>query len=387
MKPEDIEKLLGGYATGTLTPDEQKSLFEAALGHQELFNSLADEEALRELLADPAFRARLKLMLAPQPNFWARLTGALLRPVPMAAAAALASGAVAVVIFMQPRAEMEKTQELAFVKQPATIQDRLEAAAPPPPPAAADVKMARKNVTGSPATSEPSSKPDDKRELSVAAPAPAAAAASNVLQETILAEREQASPLRAAKASADAPAGPPAEEKRVRAMTTSVEVRDEAFRQAASKVAAPLRYRLERRGQNESYAAVGDSSTLRAGDSVRLIVEPATSGWLHVMVRQGAGTRTLFHGEVESGSSYTVPQAGALPSEAGERTLMLAFSRGPMGAGQVALGFVSQRADEGAGARQKEQDKDKSAAAAPPAVQSAVGADVPVTIEIPLRFQ
>ena len=39
MNREDIQKLLGGYATGTLTPEEQQALFSAALEDQELFDA------------------------------------------------------------------------------------------------------------------------------------------------------------------------------------------------------------------------------------------------------------------------------------------------------------------------------------------------------------
>ena len=58
MSPEDIKKLLGGYATGTLTAEEQQALFAAALEDQELFDALAREQALRDLLSDPASRGR-----------------------------------------------------------------------------------------------------------------------------------------------------------------------------------------------------------------------------------------------------------------------------------------------------------------------------------------
>ena len=50
MSPEDIKKLLGGYATGTLTAAEQQALFAAALEDQELFDALASEQPLRDLL-------------------------------------------------------------------------------------------------------------------------------------------------------------------------------------------------------------------------------------------------------------------------------------------------------------------------------------------------
>lgn len=82
MKPDDIRKLLGGYATGTLTDDERNLLFSAALEDQELFDALADEEVLRELLAEPRTRRALIEELeqvpaasSPQPSrLWHQLT-------------------------------------------------------------------------------------------------------------------------------------------------------------------------------------------------------------------------------------------------------------------------------------------------------------------------
>ncbi len=53
------EEILGGYATGTLTEEEKRQLFEAALHDQALFDTLADEEALKALLADPQARQRI----------------------------------------------------------------------------------------------------------------------------------------------------------------------------------------------------------------------------------------------------------------------------------------------------------------------------------------
>ena len=59
MSEHDLEKLLGGFAADTLTPEERQKLFTAALQDQQLFNALADEQALKELLADPAVRRKL----------------------------------------------------------------------------------------------------------------------------------------------------------------------------------------------------------------------------------------------------------------------------------------------------------------------------------------
>lgn len=59
------DKLLGGHATGTLTDEEKARLYSAALEDQALFDQLMDEEALRDLLADPLAKARLLETLAP----------------------------------------------------------------------------------------------------------------------------------------------------------------------------------------------------------------------------------------------------------------------------------------------------------------------------------
>jgi hypothetical protein len=74
-KDLEAEKLLGGFATGTLSAQEKTELFAAALKHQELFDALADEEALRELLADPKARQQLLEVLEEEPKvvpFWRR---------------------------------------------------------------------------------------------------------------------------------------------------------------------------------------------------------------------------------------------------------------------------------------------------------------------------
>ncbi len=57
--PKSLEQILGGYATDTLTEEENRQLMEAALHDQELFDVLADEEALKALLSDPKTRQRI----------------------------------------------------------------------------------------------------------------------------------------------------------------------------------------------------------------------------------------------------------------------------------------------------------------------------------------
>jgi hypothetical protein len=77
MRREELEKLLGGYAAGTLTEEEQRALLEAALTDQTLFDALAKEEPLRDALADPACREQVLAALETPavrrtPNWWWR---------------------------------------------------------------------------------------------------------------------------------------------------------------------------------------------------------------------------------------------------------------------------------------------------------------------------
>jgi hypothetical protein len=59
MSEHDVEKLLGGFAADTLMPEERIRLYTAAMQDQQIVKALADEQALKELLADPQVRDRL----------------------------------------------------------------------------------------------------------------------------------------------------------------------------------------------------------------------------------------------------------------------------------------------------------------------------------------
>ena len=82
MTPHEAGRLLGGYATGTLSETERKELFAAALEDQAIFEALADEEHLRALLEDPGAREQLLVSLGSAPPasrfarpFWLRPAG------------------------------------------------------------------------------------------------------------------------------------------------------------------------------------------------------------------------------------------------------------------------------------------------------------------------
>ena len=104
MASEDIRDLLGRYATGSLTAEEQQRLFDAALDDQELFEELAREDEMKELLAGPGVRTRLiraldpprrrvpwVLVLAPIATMSALMMVILLRPAPKPQQVAIAT--------------------------------------------------------------------------------------------------------------------------------------------------------------------------------------------------------------------------------------------------------------------------------------------------------
>jgi hypothetical protein len=119
MNREDVQKLLGGYATNTLTPAEREALFAAALEDQTLFDQLAREEALREVLQDPATRGELLAALDTRPQPWYRRFAAWLgQPAGMAAVAATAV-TLTVAVFLMQLGTKPKSNMVAMVRAPA----------------------------------------------------------------------------------------------------------------------------------------------------------------------------------------------------------------------------------------------------------------------------
>src|SRR5215472_11615881 len=109
MSREDVQKLLGGYATGTLTPEEQQALFAAALEDQELFDSLAREQSLRDLLRDPAAKAQLLASLDHRPaRRWAWWPGAV--------AAAMAGLAAVAILAVRNPTRRPRPVEMAILQ-------------------------------------------------------------------------------------------------------------------------------------------------------------------------------------------------------------------------------------------------------------------------------
>jgi len=141
MAEHDLEKLLGGFAADTLTPEEKQTLYTAALQDQQLFNALADEQALKELLSDPDVRRRLLASLKQKSASgfdgslswldWFR------RPAGIAFAGGLAAAALAVVLgvkiyqdSLRQAAQSVATEETKPASPPAPIPPASQPATP-----------------------------------------------------------------------------------------------------------------------------------------------------------------------------------------------------------------------------------------------------------------
>jgi hypothetical protein len=132
---DEVRKLIGGYATGSLTEAERKVLFEAALNDQELFDELAGEQILKELIESPGVRDRLVSALRPphaeRSPWW-------LRPWPWMGLAGAVAAAVVVLTVSLP--ERDQTVQIAGntkVAEPAPAADSFATSPPSPPPVAA----------------------------------------------------------------------------------------------------------------------------------------------------------------------------------------------------------------------------------------------------------
>ena len=310
MRPEDAKKLLGGYATGTLTEAEQEALFAAALDDQELFDALAQEQSLRETLRDPAVKAELLAALDDRPRQWWNW-----RPAAVLAVAGLAAVAVLMVRQQAPAPAI-----VAEVKAPAP-----QTPAPPGPkpvktvraqalePAETKRGFERQPVTGPRASG------------AVAAPKPMSAMAPSAPSVSMLAQDAAPTPLRAeAKAQLRATSGalsarelfflPPAPGVRLQA------VADSAVRQTMA-----LRYTVLRKEGAEFVDA--DPEGLKPDDTVALRFTANSNGFLSIDGATPVAITVM--------QPYTTPAVD-------EATVRVVFSRTPETAAESSVSTERQ---------------------------------------------
>lgn len=180
MPSEDIRDLLGRYATGTLSETERQRLFDAALDDQDLFEELARELQLKQLLEEPGARDRMiRALDPPRRRRW------ILVLAPIAASLAI----LLAILMMRPAPKPVQIAAIEPVNQPKPPAEPVPVAAPvrmkqevapPPPPAAPQpekrkAKDASKQADAVEAASAAEGDAVQLDEKKVAAPAPAPA--------------------------------------------------------------------------------------------------------------------------------------------------------------------------------------------------------------------
>jgi hypothetical protein len=278
------EKLLGGYATGTLTGEERTKLMQAALSDQALFDVLMDEEALRETLADPATRAALLRALEPAAKAvaWWR------NPWPWTGLGAVAA-AVALFVVLRP-ADAPKPVQVA--------QNLPVAAAPEPVPVVIETprQLQPSRSVSARKPLEPSlPQRTEAKMTAMAPPAPAAPAAESAVKDESAGARSHApvpasAPITRQKAAAEAVAEP-------LAVALSYQDEDGAWRplelQSAVPANRPLRLRVTstQAGVLALQPRLAEARSLIAGvpSEVALPAQPAGSLRLSLLLIQPPG--------------------------------------------------------------------------------------------------
>lgn len=248
---DDTRNLLGGYATGTLSEQERLALFEAALQDQELFEALAGEQAVHDLLQNPSARASV-LRATEAPRFSIRSVFAeWLQGTKSKVLVAAGSAALAAIVVSGLRENNSRDREIAL-----------------------RVPMA------------PMNKPPSAILLAPAQGTPGAGVLELQRKSQTVAARER-----------------PAQEPVAQPPSTALE------RVVSSGEITFAYYLLADRGPNGTFQEISADTPLQDEDHVRLRLHSNQGGYLKVSAGQ---ERVLHEGYITPGDALTIPQAGYL---------------------------------------------------------------------------
>jgi hypothetical protein len=351
MRLGRLERLLSGYAAGTLSDEERRALFAAALEDQAVFDALAREQSLKELLDDPGTRRiLLEALRTAEPSLRQRILWWAGRPRVWAAAGCGAAVVLAVAwLISQRRGE-----------PPVKVVTLREAPAPSGTPRAEEMRVPERGAAPAPRRSSvrrtakersvagESSGAVAQQEFGPAAASSGGPGVAPVLREEAVGERSAAAnPVGQGPAPAPPPVGFVAAPAPVRTAP-----------QAAT--AEALGIALYRRAPEGDDVPIGLETVLHAGDRIRVAVVAPADGILTAILEEGGARRPLFRGAVRKGERRVIPEGDpiVLGNEPGARRLLLVLG-----------------------------SPELSSRAGDVKVPSATDVSVPITVEVPLRYR
>jgi|GEM_PF-906664 len=341
MKREDLEKLLGGYATGTLTEAERRALYEAALTDQALFDALVGEEALREVLEDPRCRRQIEQALrAPRPGILGRAAGWMRRPRGWELAGALATAAAVAIIAVRTTQPGDEIQVAQYRKAEAPpVEPERQVVVPGsreaqgPEVKSSEVKSPELKSEAPPAqlpAAVPDRPPAVARSRRTAEPHPAApppAAPAQPAQVAEMTATDVAEDVSKSESSGAARAGSSG------AAGAPVQLFSAGAPPAAQTVAfSPIRYEVLVRTPEGNFVPADPRRPVEPGVPVRLVLTANRPGNLAVFDEE---RNLLFSMSAAAGVSYTVDPPPAVrkftvmlaPGVASARTAATAAAR------------------------------------------------------------
>lgn len=348
MSRDEIRKLLSGYATGSLDQAERRALFEAALDDQELFDALAKEEALRDVLEDPSVRQQLIAALSPaREPFAARAWRWVRQPAGLALAGGLAVlvlGTATVVVMRRAMPPHQKTLMAEATAQKVTPPSSAPATPAVPPSPAAQPPAIRSTPAARETASPPKlfQPPAPQAELSPALPAPPAVPPQQSLAAPPLPAQKAAPgpiaegaarPLYAPRPSdaATHPGGallrgfggrlpsPPASAEHAKAARAPA---------AGGALNPSLAYTLRLKNPGGTSDPVPPGAVFHTGDEVRLRVESSEAGVVYLLRREFNGTWSLVEDQsVQKAQPFELPAGGLQADVPLRMELALVYSR------------------------------------------------------------
>jgi hypothetical protein len=329
MNRQDIEKLLGGYATGSLTPDEEQALFAAALEDQELFDALMAEQPLRDLLREPTARATLLAALSDRPAPWYHRFS---RPLIAVAALLLIGAPVAIWRTSQRPAQVVLTAQMDKSPKGGSPVVEMQPLNPPPNlPHAVEVRREaaatrQKAATKAEPAEEPFAAPKSAAPDQPAAPQPAGitAPSKDTRADALVINGAEAQQLKAASATETVEVTAQDVQGQQVKPVSGFLPSPEMARVKASPVFAladrqsPVNTTVLRRNQEGAFVAA-DPNDLHAGDTVKLRLESASTGFVYIWEQK----KLLAQSSIEAGKPFeTILDAQG----AGRRQLQIRFS-------------------------------------------------------------